>query len=437
MKEQRKIPVTKVQRASKFFKTGAKVGGNYIKHYSKKLFNPELSNDELHENNAEDIYDSLSQLKGGALKIAQMLSMDKNILPTAFQDKFAMAQYSAPPLSYPLVVKTFHEYFGKGPNDLFDTFTRQAVNAASIGQVHQATINGKKLAVKVQYPGVRDSIYSDLKMVRPMATAMFKMNPKDVDLFADEVAGKLIEETDYLLELNRSMELTSLCKHLDGVVFPNYYPEFSAERVLVMDWIEGMHLREWVKTNPSQEERNRIGQLLWDFYDYQIHELKQLHADPHPGNFIITPNNELAIIDFGCIKVIPEDFYDKFFQVMQLDMANTKVDVEPMFEEMGFLSEHDTPDQRVFFTKLFKEMIELLNRPFHTATFDFGDDNYFKEIFAIGERVSKMKEVRNSRTARGHKDGIYINRTYFGLYTLLNDLQSEIYTRKEVVAKVS
>jgi predicted unusual protein kinase regulating ubiquinone biosynthesis (AarF/ABC1/UbiB family) len=135
-KEFDKIPVTRIQRASKFIATGARIGTNYLKHYSKRLINQETTREELHEDNARDIYASLSELKGSALKVAQMLSMDKNLLPTAYQQKFAMAQYSAPPLSYPLVVKTFQKNFGKGPDQLFDSFTLSAVNAASMGQVH-------------------------------------------------------------------------------------------------------------------------------------------------------------------------------------------------------------------------------------------------------------------------------------------------------------
>ena len=95
VKEQKNIPIGKVQRASKFISTGAKIGTNYLKHYSKKLVNPAISKEELHQDNATDIYNSLSQLKGSALKVAQMLSMDKNLLPTAYQNQFALAQYSA------------------------------------------------------------------------------------------------------------------------------------------------------------------------------------------------------------------------------------------------------------------------------------------------------------------------------------------------------
>jgi predicted unusual protein kinase regulating ubiquinone biosynthesis (AarF/ABC1/UbiB family) len=169
MKEQDSIPTSKTERSAKFVKTGFKVGGNYIKHYSKKLFNPSLTKDELNLDNATDIYTSLSELKGSALKVAQMLSMDKNILPKAYVDQFSLSQYNAPPLSGPLIVRTFTKYFGKTPSDIFDEFNIKSTNAASIGQVHQASLNGKKLAVKIQYPGVGDSISSDLKMVKPFA----------------------------------------------------------------------------------------------------------------------------------------------------------------------------------------------------------------------------------------------------------------------------
>lgn len=426
MKEQISIPTTKVKRAGKFFTTGAKVGGNYVKHYSKKLFNPQLDRSELDKENAEDIYDSLSELKGSALKVAQMLSVDKNVLPTAYQDKFAMSQYSAPPLSYPLVVKTFKNNLGKSPEEVFDTFTKSAVNAASIGQVHQAMKDGKKLAVKVQYPGVADSISSDLKIVRPIASRMLNIKAAELEEYIGEVESKLIEETDYQLELETSMRLTKASGHLKHIVFPTYYPEYSNDRILTMDWIEGQHLKDWLATNPGQEARNKMGQAMWDFYNFQIHELKEVHADPHPGNFLVTNDEKLAIIDFGCVKKIPEEFYQPYFQLLNKDILNDNFDLESLFIELGFITKQDTEKDKKFFIDLFKEMIDLLGKPFRADTFDFGDDAYFKQIFEVGERVSKMQEVRKSASARGNKHGLYVNRTYFGLYNLLNMLRAEV-----------
>jgi predicted unusual protein kinase regulating ubiquinone biosynthesis (AarF/ABC1/UbiB family) len=430
VKEQQRIPVSKVQRAAKFISTGAKVGGNYVKHYAKKVVNPSLTKEELHNNNAEDIYNSLSQLKGSALKVAQMMSMDKNILPRAYQDKFTMAQYSAPPLSYPLVVKTFQKYFGKTPDQIYDTFTKSAVNAASIGQVHQAKKDGKTLAVKIQYPGVADSVSSDLKLVRPFALRLLNMNEKELDHYMEEVEGKLIEETDYVLEVQRSLEISAACSHIEGLTFPGYYEEMSSDRIITMDWIDGKHIKEWLETNPSQEAKNKIGQSLWDFYHHQVHNLQQVHADPHPGNFIITKDNQLGIIDFGCVKILPEDFYNGYFSLIKRDLLIKEEELNQIFYNLEFISDKDTEEEKVYFKGVFKEMISLLGKPFHVDAFDFADDAYFEQIFQLGDRISNDKMFKKSRQARGSRHGLYINRTYFGLYNLLNQLQANIKTTK-------
>jgi predicted unusual protein kinase regulating ubiquinone biosynthesis (AarF/ABC1/UbiB family) len=428
MKEHSKIPVTKVQRASKFIATGARIGTNYLKHYGRKLVDPATTRDELHEDNAKDIYESLSELKGSALKVAQMLSMDKNLLPTAYQQKFAMAQYSAPPLSYPLVVKTFQKTFGKGPEQIFDTFTHQAVNAASMGQVHQATKDGKKLAVKIQYPGVADSVKSDLAMVKPIALSMFKLNPVEYDEYIQEVEGRMLEETDYALELQRSMALSEKCRHIPNLVFPRYYPAYSGPKILTMDWVNGQPLGQRLSSPLPDGAGNVIGQAMWDFYHFQMHQLKEVHADPHPGNFIITPDYRLGIIDFGCVKVIPAKFYKNYFQLLDRSILTDSKRLEKAFYDLHFIYPDDTARDKEFFTEIFTTLVELLGRPFGTAQFDFADGSYFQQLFSFGEELSNMKELRQSKKARGVKDALYINRTYFGLYNLLHDLKATVST---------
>ena len=429
MKEQTKIPTGKVQRAARFVATGAKVGGNYLKHNVKKIVGGADAN-SLHEDNAEDIYDALSQLKGSALKVAQMMSMDKNLLPGAYQQRFTMAQYSAPPLSYPLVVKTFQKHLGKSPDQLFDSFTKNAVNAASIGQVHKATLGDKELAVKIQYPGVADSVSSDLRLVKPFATRILNVSAAELEHYMAEVEGKLLEETDYELELRRSVEISQACADLPNLQFPTYYPEYSGPRILTMDWLEGQHLPEFIKTNPSQEIRNQVGQALWDFYHRQIHQLQQVHADPHPGNFIIGANGTLGIIDFGCVKELPQEFYERYFRLLPKGATNREEELMQLFYDLEFLKTEDTEAEVRFFAGIFKEMIGMLGRPFHTEKFNFADDAYFQDIFNMGERIQKMPEFKKARQARGPKDALYINRTYFGLYNILNQLQAEVTTTK-------
>lgn len=424
MKEQDSIATSKVERSAKFVKTGIKVGGNYLKHYTKKLFDSDLSRDELNRDNAADIYNSLSELKGSALKVAQMLSMDKNIMPKAYVDQFSKSQYNAPPLSGPLIIRTFTKYFGNTPDKIFDKFEIKSSNAASIGQVHKAFKDGKELAVKIQYPGVAESISSDLKLVKPFAFRLLGMSEKELDVYMKEVEQKMLEETDYELEVRRSMEFAESCKELKNIVFPKYYPELSSPRIITMDWLEGLHLKEFLACNPSQELRNQIGQALWDFYQFQQHKLRAMHADPHPGNFIITKEGKLGILDFGCVKELPNDFYDPYFSlIMNNNLENKELAIE-YFRKLEMILPNDSKEQIEFYYKWYKEMIQLFGEPYLSEKFDFGNNDYMNSLFQFGEQLTKMPEFKQ---ARGVKHFIYVNRTNFGLYSILNELKAVVF----------
>lgn len=420
------IPTSKIERATKLVQTGAKVGVNYLKYYSEKIVNSDLTRDKLNENNAEDIYDGLKSLKGSALKVAQMLSMDKSFLPQAYVDKFSLSQFSVPPLSAPLVLKTFKTNFGKTPYEIFDEFNANSVNAASIGQVHMAVKDGKKLAVKIQYPGVANSISSDLSLVKPIAIRMFNLQGKDSDKYFKEVEDKLIEETNYLLELEQSQEVVQACKKIQNLVFPEYYPEYSSDKIITMDWMTGIHLSEFTKNNTNQETANKIGQALWDFYMYQIHILKKVHADPHPGNFLVNKKEELVALDFGCMKQIPNDFYTPYFELIDKKVINKPKTFNTKLFELEILRKDDSNEEVVYFTEMFHDLLSLFTKPFQGETFDFSDETFFDSIAKLGERFSKDTNLRKMNGNRGSKHFIYMNRTFFGLYNLMFDLKATI-----------
>jgi len=426
MKTLDKIPTGKIERAGKLVKTGVKVGGNYVKYYGKKLVNPDFSREELNENNASDIYDGLKSLKGSALKVAQMLSMEKNLLPRAFVERFSLAQFSVPPLSAPLVRKTFNTYQGAYPEEVFDTFEKDSINAASIGQVHRATKNGKELAVKIQYPGVAQSISSDLALVKPIAMRMFNLQGTDSDKYFQEVENKLIEETNYILEIEQSKEISKACSHIPNLEFPVYYEELSNERIITMDWMHGEHLSEFAKKPFSADLGNKLGQTLWDFYMYQMHGLRKVHADPHPGNFLVSAKDTLIAIDFGCIKEVPDAFYIPYFELARKEIIENDVIFEEKLYELEILTPNDSEKERLFFKALFKELLTLFTLPFNEEEFDFGSDTFWGHIADLSQRYSKDEHIRKMNGSRGSKHFLYINRTFFGLYNLLHDLKANV-----------
>lgn len=428
MSGQRSIPKHKLARAASLTFTGAKIGVNYARRVGKSVLTGDNNREELHARTAADAYASFSRLKGGPLKVAQMLSLDTELLPKAYIEQFSKAQYTAPPLSYPLVAKTFRRELGKAPNEIFDHFEKKAAAGASIGQVHRATKNGHEYAVKIQYPGVAASLDNDLNMVRPIASRLFSIGNEALDLYFDEVRERLTEETDYHLELRRSVELAKASSQLPNVRFPNYYPEMSSSKILVMDWVDGQHLDQFAASDAPAEDKQKIAQALWDFYDHQIHELRSFHADPHPGNFLVR-DGELWILDFGCVKSLEPDFYEDLFMLMSPNHTSEDGSLDEILLRLGIFLKNDTSEIKTKLRPVFRESIQLLSRPFLTDAFDFDDPAYLDEIRAFGERTRKDRELERLQAGRGNSESLYVNRSYFGLYNLMGLLGAKIRAR--------
>lgn len=430
MDKQDKIPTSKVQRASRFFKAGVKVGGNYAAHYVKKTFS-KVDDNELDKKNAEEIFKVLSQLKGSALKIAQMLSMDTGILPRAYAEKFAAAQNSAMSLSGPLVMNTFRKYTGQSPHELFDEFNMDARFAASIGQVHEAEKDGRRLAVKIQYPGVADSIHSDINMVKPFVLRFMKVSQDAAQQYIDEIEERLVEETDYEKELANGLFAVESVKGHPNVVVPGYYPEMSGKRILTMDWLEGMTLNEFIESETDQDKRDFIGQVMMDFIYDQIHIYRRFHADLHPGNFLITPDMKLGVLDFGCMKSLPDDFYNNYFALIRDDVRNNEDKLREVLYKLDMLREQDSPEDDALFYDITVKSIDIISQPMKSDVFNFGDKGFYNDLLEHGDSLFNNPALRNSNALRGSKHGIYLHRTFYGLFAILHKLEATVQMRKD------
>lgn len=421
-----KLPTGKVQRAGRFFKTGVRVSGNYLKHYGKKAVGAEADRSELDRRNADEIFRMMTQLKGTALKIAQMLSMDSGLLPREYAEKFKEAQYKNEALSGPLIVNTFRKYTGKSPYELFDKFNPDSVLAASIGQVHEAWKDGRRLAVKVQYPGVAESIQTDINMVKPVFLRAFGLKAEMIDGYLHEIVDKLVEETDYEQELKNGVSLAEQCAGLDFLRFPKYYPDFSGKKVLTMEWLDGMPLTEFIKSGAGSQERNRVGQQLLDFIHFQVHELRRFHADMHPGNFFVMPDGRLGVLDFGCVKQLPAEFYNDYFCMIRAGLDGDEAALRRILTKLDFLRADDTPHLDAFFYDVSKKTISMLAAPLASESFWFGDKVYFQGLNEFGQEMGAKKEFRKPQAFRGPRDAIYLHRAYFGLYNILHELDATV-----------
>lgn len=434
---QDKLPTSKVQRAGRVFKTTFKVGANYIKHAAQKVVNDQIDEQALNEKNADELFKLMSQLKGSALKIAQMISMDNGFLPKQYAEKFAQAQNSAMALSAPLVVNTFKKYIGKTPQEIFDKFNPVAVHSASIGQVHKAEKDGLQFAVKLQYPGVAESIHSDINLVKPIFLRVIGVKEKEVQPYFDEFEERLNEECDYEKELHNAVFIAEKVKHIPNLIIPKYYPEYSSKKILTMQWMNGMPLQQFLEQETNQDKKNKVGQALLDFLFYQIHYLHQFHADPHPGNFLVSEDAQLIVLDFGCVKSISIEFYQNYFALANEKYVQDKNKLNQILSHLDVLRPNDNPEKYTLFLETAKKAIALITYPTKFESFYFGDKNFYEKLQAQGEEIFLNKEFRKPDAIRGSQHAIYLHRAFYGMYAILYKLNATVKVDSSFIEKIA
>jgi predicted unusual protein kinase regulating ubiquinone biosynthesis (AarF/ABC1/UbiB family) len=426
------FPSSKYERGKIFAKTGLKVGKNYASHYLKTLTGRASVKADVDKKTAEDVFGEFTNLRGTALKIAQTFSIDQGFLPEEFTEVMTQAQYSVPPINRSLVRSIIRRELGKYPEQIFDNFNTEALAAASIGQVHKARLqNGQPVAIKIQYPGVRDTISSDIAL----AGSIFKRLAKNGDQFDDyiaEIESTLMKETHYIEEgksINRFHERFAS----NGIVTPKWIPELSTERVLTMTFIEGDHLKEFLKSDPSQEERNHFGQLLWDFFHQQIRDRSEIHADTHPGNFIFTPDKKLGVVDYGCVKSFPEEFFINYLKLLPVHLQRDEKEIIRLYKKLDVLKTdpEDSKSEKTIY-EFCKNYGYTFALPYIEDEFNFGDSEY-KRIMA---GYTKNAPITNG--PRGSKHFIFTTRVHLGLYHFLMKLKAVVNTKqsREVVEEV-
>ena len=417
-------PSSPLQRSSRIARTGLKVGTNYAMHHFKRMVGGENHERtrKLHHSTARLLFDEFSKLKGTALKLAQTLSLDHGMLPAEFAEVMAQAQYSVPPIGRSLVRQIIKTELGASPEELFAWFEPDAFAAASIGQVHRARLaDGTNVVVKVQYPDVRSSIRSDLQMAKMVFKRLVRSGNTD-DYFA-EIHDKMMEETDYIHEA-AMIEAFHERYNNDAFCLPRALREYSTGKVLVMSALEGEHLADFLKRNPTREERNLYGQRLWDFFHAQINDWGTLHADSHPGNYMLCKDGRLGVLDMGCVKECPDVFFVDYVFLLPLQLRADDQELMAVYERLGLVhaQTRDSDNEMAFF-ELCKQFGELVVSPYRKERFNFADTQYATEYARL------VKQATSRPEPRGSHHFIYVTRSHIGLYRMLMQLGAEIETR--------
>ena len=429
------FPSSKFDRGKIFAKTGLKLGTNYAKRYVKKKTGKKESAGErssFYSENARQMFNEFTKLRGTVLKIAQSMSMDQGMLPDEFTDVMSEAQYSVPPMNKALVRSLIKKELGAYPEQLFASFNPQAIAAASIGQVHRARLkSGEEVAIKIQYPNVRNTIQSDLKLAKSLLKRVTKKGA-NLDVYLEEIKQTLLEETDYQQE-GQYLRYFHKRFSIGALITPKWFPDYSTQKVLTMSFIEGKHSKEFLAGKPSQERRNHFGQLLWDFFHEQVEQRNFIHADTHPGNFLFTEEDKLGIVDFGCVKKFPSSFTRNYMQLLPHHLNKDIDEIRENYIQLDIIrSNPDDPEKEEKFFKYCKKYGDIFARPYQDNYFDFGDPQFKKRL----NRFSKHMPVMNE--PRGDKNFLFSTKMHLGLYSLLMQLGAIVDTRqsKELTSKM-
>lgn len=297
------------------------------------------------ENNAQKMADTMGELKGAAMKIGQMLSSDPDLLPKEMAGALAGLQSEAPPMSLEMVHAQIESQLGGPAESFYSYFSPEPIGSASIGQVHRATtLDGEDVAVKVQYPGVRESIRSDIKNLSSLLNlARVRLTKEQTDAYLEEVTEVLVRESNYLDEADSLERFRTVLGPIEGVRVPTPIYDLTREEVLTMEFIEGQRFVDFVKKQPDAV-RTEYGERMVAAFVHMMHVHGALHADPHPGNFLVDDKGDIVFLDLGCVRQYELAFSQGLAKVL---ISHWRGDLERMvtlLTELGFKTKGIDPE---------------------------------------------------------------------------------------------
>ena len=365
---------------------------------------------DTHIKNAVKIVERSKELRGAFMKLVQMLSMREDILPSEALQVLSVVQSSVPPMDYALIRKQITRELGQAPEKLFAAFDAEAFAAASLGQVHKARLpSGEDVVVKVQYPGVDETVKQDLQNIKALLQT-FTMIGRDVmrqkidqsDVY-HELEERLHEELDYVNEAKNIALFQKMFRDDDEVIIPSVYPDFSSRRVLTMSYVDGYPFKDILGPGVDQSLKDWVALKYFRVLWRQVFEFGVLHTDPHPGNYLVTYHPKLAILDFGSIRIFPEAIRAAYHRLAQAILVRDEAALAECFVRLGYLDRGENPAPLVRIMYVIFEPV-LKDRLFDPR--DFNSVEKGLEVATIGFENRLFK-------APGHR--LFLARALMGL----------------------
>jgi aarF domain-containing kinase len=395
----RPVPIGRFRRLRLLGTLQAQIAAAYAFHWLRGWFKGADESKKLlaetHWRSAMRILDSMSYLRGAAMKVGQTLANFPDIAPREFVETLEKLHYTAPPMHWSLLEAMVFNELGDEPENLFETFDKRAFAAASLGQVHAGRLTtGEEVAVKIQYPGIARTIREDIRnlllCILPGRLSRDWENTKEQ---LDDLRVRLERETDYEQEATSLEKARTLFREDDGIVVPRVYRQYSTSRVLTMDRLPGVHLEEFLASNPPQELRNEFGRKLTRFCYRMLYASRTLYIDLHPGNFLFMEDGRLGVIDFGFMLELDDTMWE-LFRKMDRGLTTGECDERiAAVKEWNWISDDPSDRDRL---RLGEEYTDnVWHCRYCGGEFDFGDEADFRRGVDLFLQMARKRYTRS------------------------------------------
>ncbi len=381
--------------------------------------------------NAERIVYSLGELKGAAMKVGQMLSLQDSLLPPEVAEVLRALQRQAPPIPFDVVKRQLDAEL-PGWRNTIRRLEPAAIAAASIGQVHRGVLlDGRPVAVKIQYPGIDEIIEADLVNLRRLLKSLFALfTDADFTPIWGEVRDRLREELDYVNEAENLRRMAELWAGSGDVVIPGVVDEASSRRVLTMEYVAGFTPDEACGDERRQGLRDRWGAVLFDFFLRGLFEHRFIHADPNLSNFSFLADGRVVVYDFGCVKSVPRSIVKGYRDLSRAVLEGRRADVPALLAAMGVGTASGGPVSEALIAPALDLVLRVLDeeRPYRFG----GDDELFRRLLEVNaSRFAEAKDLRFPHHI------VFINRTVVGHFGNLSRLRAAAPWRRMLEARAA
>lgn len=369
------------------------------------------------------ITEKMGELKGAALKIGQLLSLDAgDFLPPEAIEVLQKLQKDVSPLNFEIIENQIKLQLKEKFNEL--QINRKELAVASIGQVHRAIYKNQEIVLKVQYPGIKETIPKDLKMLRFIINqwALIFKKSFEFDSLLQELEQTLLNETNYLQEAQNLIKARELFQKDSLFLVPKIYPELCTDKILAMEKMYGLSLTDWIQTKPSISDKEEVGKKLLELFMLEFFTYGFVQTDPNPGNFLISPDKKIVLLDFGATKEYDEKFRKQYLSVLKAAYDNDQEKMLSYSYEFNLVSSKESSAT----LNLYCQMISDTVAPFRIdQLFSFSDEEYVKK-----SKQNVIQFMKESKYSPPPKNIIFLHRKLGGIFQIIRKMDVSINLHK-------